>query len=110
MKTPKRRKRRSHLPSLSQVQRDMMRIQMQANAAIPSSVREAVMASMDSAANPNAENPIVIIASLERDERIGIEQAAQGYQQTLSAVGMRGRNALMFDTSLDELIAKEGDE
>lgn len=110
MKTPKRRKRRSHLPSLSQVQRDMMRIQMQANAAIPSSVREAVMASMDAAANKDAENPIVIIASLERDERMNVSQAAQGYQQTLSAVGARGRSALLMDASLDELIAKEGDE
>lgn len=101
------KKARKHLPAFSQVQRDLMQMQMAADARIPPAVNRAVMASLNSAANPNAESPEVVIQTLDIEERLNVQSAMQGYQQTLSGVGARGRNAMMFDSSIDDLVNSE---
>jgi hypothetical protein len=60
------RHKRSHLPSLSQVQRDMLELQMQSDKRIPNYVNQAVMASFNAAANRDAETPEVEITSCSR--------------------------------------------
>jgi hypothetical protein len=119
MKTPKPntrlkrsrpKKARKHLPALSQLTRDMLALQMQADSRIPANVSAAIMASMNAAANKDAETPAVVIASLEREERENVQSAMQGYQQILSAPGMRGRSRLMLDVELDELISQEAND
>jgi hypothetical protein len=119
MKTPKPntrlkrsrpKKARKHLPSLSQLTRDMLAMQMQADSRIPANVSAAIMASMNAAANKDAETPAVVIASLEREERENVQSAMQGYQQILSAPGMRGRNALLMDMEIDQMIQDEANE
>lgn len=104
------RQKRSHLPSLSQLTRDLLALQMQADARIPAYVNQAVMASFNAAANKDAETPEVVIQSLERDERDNVMLFMQGYAQTFNGVAARGRNKLMLDSELDEMIARENDE
>lgn len=110
LKRSRPKKKRSHLPSLSQLTRDMLRLQMEADARIPQTVTTAIMQSFDTAANKDAESPGVVIASLEADERNNVRQAMQGYQQTLGNVGARGRMALLMDMEIDQEIANQGDE
>lgn len=110
LKRSRPKKARKHLPAFSQVQRDLMQLQMSADTRIPPAVNRAVMASLNSAANPNAESPEVVIQTLDIEERLNVQQAMLGYQQTFAGVGSRGRNALMFDSSIDELVNSEGDE
>lgn len=102
MKTPKSntrlkrsRKGRSHLPSLSQVQRDMLRMQMEADARIPRNVSEAIMASMNAAANPDAEKIDVVIASLSQEEKALIVPFQAGYSAILGSMATRGQVGLM---------------
>lgn len=116
MKTPKpntrlkrSRKGRSHLPSLSQVQRDMLRMQMQADARIPPIVANSVMASINAAANPDSEKVDVVIASLPADEKALIVPYQQSYSAIFSGVGARGSARLLSDFELDRLIEEEAD-
>lgn len=80
---------------------------MRANKRISDVARNTVMASMNAAANPNAENPLVVIRTLEAEEQNNISQASAGYMQLLSGVGQRGRMALMMDTEFDSLVDSE---
>ena len=110
MKTPKR-KRRSRLPAYSQLRRDAFAERM-ADAGLPVVVQSAVMQSLLAATNPDAENPLVVIAAMDADDRRAIEAAAQGYAQTLNTPGQRGRAALlgMSDEEWNRLFDDEGDE
>lgn len=83
---------------------------MRANKRISDVARNTVMASMNAAANPNAENPLVVIRTLEQAERNIVEQSSPAYMQLFSGIGTRGKLALMMDSELDSLIAQEGDE
>ena len=118
MKTPKpkttlkrsRKKTRSHLPALSQVQRDMLRMQMEADVRIPRPVSNAIMASINAAANPDSETVDVVIASLSPEEKALIVPFEAGYSAIFSGVGAKGRNALMMDAELDSLIEQEAND
>jgi hypothetical protein len=119
MKTPKPntslkrsrpKKARKHLPALSQLTRDMLALQMQADSRIPANVSAAIMASMNAAANKDAETPETVIQTLDRDERDIVTQAMPAYQQILSNVGARGKSRMLLDFELDEMIASEGNE
>lgn len=110
LKRSRPKKARKHLPAFSQVQRDLMQLQMSADARIPPAVNRAVMASLNSAANPNAESPEVVIQTLDEGERNLVLQSLPAYQQILGAPGLRGKNAMMFDSSIDDLVNSEGDE
>lgn len=118
MKTPKRnttlrrsrpKKKRSHLPSLSQVQRDMLSMQMQADARIPATVSAAIMASMNAAANKDAETPDVVIRSLEEGERRAVTENLPIYSAILSAPANRGKQKLlaMTDAEWDALLDED---
>jgi hypothetical protein len=116
MKTPKPntrlkrsrpKKARKHLPALSQLTRDMLALQMQADSRIPATVSMAIMQSFNAAANPNAETPETVIASLEREERENVQSAMPAYQQILSAPGMRGKSRMLLDFELDDLVNSE---
>lgn len=102
----KRKKSRDHLPAYTQLQREMVQLRMEANPLIPPAVSRALMASFNAAANPGAETPESAIASMQAEDRTAIRQAAQGYSQIFDNAGMRGRNALLMDSSLDELISQ----
>lgn len=80
---------------------------MRANKRISDVARNTVMASMNAAANPNAENPLVVIRTLEAEEQNNISQASAGYMQLMNGVGARGRMALMMDTEFDSLVDSE---
>lgn len=90
-KTPKR----DHLPALSAEMRKMMQTQLD-TMPVSKAAKQAVMASINAAANPSAEAPDVVIRAMETDDQQVILQAARGYEQTLGAVGMRGRMRLMM--------------
>lgn len=110
MKIPKRKKPRSHLPALSRMERELLAARLAAESRLSESAKVAVMRSMQAAANPVAETPAMAIAALDPDDRTGVQEAGRGYAQTLSAVGSRGKMALMLDSELDDLIASQGDE
>jgi hypothetical protein len=107
MKTPKPntslkrsrpKKARKHLPSLSQLTRDMLAMQMLADSRIPARVSEAVMQSFNAAANPNAETPETVIETLDPMEKALVKNAISDYQQVFGNVGMKGRMGLMMMT------------
>lgn len=119
MKTPKPntslkrsrpKKTRKHLPSLSQLTRDMLALQMAADARIPSNVGQAIMQSFNAAANPNAETPETVIETLDAPEKTIVRQSIPAYQRILGNVGARGRSRMLLDMELDDMIAQEGDE
>jgi hypothetical protein len=119
MKTPKPntrlkrsrpKKARKHLPALSQLTRDMLALQMQADSRIPANVSAAIMASMNAAANKDAETPAVVIASLEREEQAIVRESMPAYQQILSNVGARGSSRMLLDFELDSLIEQEAND
>jgi hypothetical protein len=113
MKTPKRKPApRTHLPRMNNLELEALQARLMRESGISIEGKTAVMLSMRAAANPRAESPEVVISTLESEERENVQSAMIGYQQTLSNVGARGRNALMFDAELDLLIAQdsEGDE
>jgi hypothetical protein len=71
---------------------------------------KAKMDGQNAAANPNAETPQTVIATLDPAERMPVLIAQQSYEQMLGSIGARGRNALMMDVSLDDEIANQVDE
>jgi hypothetical protein len=73
-------------------------------------MKNTVMDSLNAAANPNAETPQTVIATLDPAERMPVLIAQQSYEQMLGSIGARGRNALMMDVSLDDEIANQVDE
>lgn len=111
MKTPKRNttlkrsRKRSHLPALSPAARTIINERLNA---IPfmQSTRDTVMASLNAAANKDAETVDVVIQSLEAEDRNAVRIEAQGYKTLLAGVGMRGKGRLMMDSSIDELISQ----
>ena len=110
LKRSRPRKARSHLPSLSQLTRDMLRLQMEADSRIPANVGAAIMQSFNAAANKGAESPDVVIETLDAPEKQIVKDAMQGYEQTLGNVGARGRMRLMMDSELDSLIEQEAND
>lgn len=115
MKTPKRNttlkrsRKRSHLPALSPAARTIINERLNA---IPlmQSTRDTVMASLNAAANKDAETPRVVIDSLSHEEKALIVPFEAGYSAIFDVAGARGRNALMMDMELDSMIARENDE
>lgn len=105
MRQPKRPKPRSRLPSLSRPRLQFIADTL-AQSGQPRFVQDAVMQSLLAATNPSAESPLVVIQTLEMEERLNIQQASQGYAQTLNAVGQRGRAALsmMSDQEWQKLL------
>jgi hypothetical protein len=104
------RPKRSHLPSLSKIQRDLLALEMQADARIPNYVNQAVMASFNAAANRDSETPEVVIQTLDEPEKQIALLSMQGYAQTFNGIAARGRNKLMMDSELDTLIQQEADD
>ena len=90
-----RKKARSHLPSLSQVQRDMLQMTMQSDPRLTTAIVQNVMASFNAAANPQAETPRVVIDSLPQEERALIVPYEASYGQILGRTAIQGQNALM---------------
>lgn len=82
---------------------------MEADTRIPPIVANSVMASINAAANPDAEKVDVVIQTLDPAERAIVIQSAQEYMQTLSQVGQRGRMGLMgmTDQEWDDLVGGE---
>lgn len=118
MKTPKPntslkrsrpKKARKHLPALSQLTRDMLALQMQADSRIPATVSAAIMASMNAAANPNAETVETVIETLGVEEKTLVKNSISDYQQILGNVGMKGRMGLMMmtDAQWEELVSDD---
>lgn len=118
MKTPKpktslkrsRPKKRTHLPRMNPLELEALQLRLMQQSGISAEGKNAVMLSMRAAANARAESPEIVIQTLDIEERMNVLQASQGYQQTLASVGMRGRNAMMFDAELDMLIQESEDE
>lgn len=110
MKIPKRKKPRAHLPALSSASLAIFRAQLDAMPQVSRAAKEAVMQSMTVAANKDAETPRVVIDSLPQDERALIVPFEAGYSAIFNGVGARGRNALMMDLELDEMIEAEQDD
>jgi hypothetical protein len=104
------RPKRSHLPSLSKIQRDLLALEMQADKRIPNYVNQAVMASFNAAANRDAETPEVVIQTLDKEDRDNVLLSMQGYAQTFNGIAARGRNKLMMDLELDSLIEQEAND
>jgi hypothetical protein len=107
---PKRKKPRAHLPALSPASLAIFRSQLDAMPQVSRAAKEAVMQSMTVAANPGAETPEAVIQSLDKEDRDNVMLSMQGYAQTFNGIAARGRNALLMDTSIDELIAQENEE
>lgn len=110
LKRSRPKKKRTHLPSLSQVQRDVFQMRMEADSRIPRDVVNAVMASFNAAANKDAETPRVVIDSLTHEEKALIVPFEAGYGAIFSSVGAKGRAALMADSELDSLIEREAND
>ncbi len=105
-----KKRKRTHLPALSTPRLDALRKALKAST-VPPVAQDAVMQSLRAAQNKKAETPEAVIASLQdAQERQSVRIAQQGYMQTLSSVGARGRSSLMMDNELDSLIAEQGDE
>lgn len=110
LKRSRPKKKRTHLPSLSQVQRDVFQMRMEADSRIPRDVREAVMASFNAAANKDAETPRVVIDSLTHEEKALIVPFEAGYSAIFGGVGARGSARMLADYELDRLISEEAGE
>lgn len=95
LKRSRPKKKRTHLPSLSQVQRDVFQMRMEADSRIPRDVVNAVMASFNAAANKDAETPRVVIDSLSPEEKALIVPFEAGYGVILGRTATQGQIALM---------------
>jgi hypothetical protein len=109
MRIPKR-KPRAHLPALSPASLAIFRSQLDAMPQVSKVAKEAVMQSMTVAANPGAETPEAVIAAMDREDRENIQLSMQGYAQTFNGIAARGRNRLMMDLEIDNLIEQEADD
>lgn len=105
----KSKTQRKRLPALNPLELEGFKAKMDA-LKLSSAVTSTVMASMQAAANPDAENPLVVISTMEREEQTNIAQASAGYMRLLNGVGQRGKMALLMDSEIDSLIQQEGDE
>lgn len=83
---------------------------MEADNRIPAVVAEAVMASMNAAANQDAETPRVVIDSLQQEERALIVPFEASYSAIFGGVGARGSARMLADYELDRLIAEDIDD
>lgn len=95
MKTPKPRKPRPRLPSLSRERLEQLNTLMAVNPIIPAIAQDAVMQSLIAATNPQAESPDAVIASLDKADQQAVRSAMPFYARTMGAMNTRGRAALM---------------
>lgn len=95
---PKKKPKPKRLPSLSLLARKGFQAEMDKLKSLSTGMKTAVMDSLNAAANPSAENPLVVISTLDREERDIVEQSSPGYMQTFSSLEMRGKLGLMMMT------------
>jgi hypothetical protein len=108
MKTPKRKTpARKRLPALNPLELEGFKAKMDALKGLSPAMKNTVMDSLNAAANPNAENPLVVIRTLEAEEQNNISQASAGYMQLMSGISSRGRMALLLDSEIDVLAQQE---
>lgn len=105
MQTPKppnrsRRKGRSHLPALPDASRKIFQAQIDSLRVSPET-KQSVMASINAAANPDAESPDAVIASLETEDQRAVRSAMTFYARTMSRMNARGRAALLGMTDAE---------
>lgn len=106
MNQPKRKR----LPALaSQQELERFKAQLQALPTIGQAAKDAVMASMTAAMNPEPETAENVIASLDPEDRLRVTSAAMTYQRTLSGMNRRGKQALLLMTD-EEFNRRLGDE
>jgi hypothetical protein len=103
------KRKRKRLPALNPLELEGFKAKMDALKGLSPAMKNTVMASMNAAANPDAENPLVVIRTLEAEEQNNIAQASAGYMQLLSGIGTRGKMALLLDTEIDSLIESESE-
>lgn len=103
---PRRTKRPSHIPALSPLELDEVQRRLDALPTLGTLAKQTVMRSLRAAANPQGETAAAAIKTLKKDEQARIQEAKQGYAQTLTQQVARGKAALagMDQASWDLLV------
>jgi hypothetical protein len=106
--TPKKRK---HIPALGA---DYLAFVLEALHALPvePAIQQQVEAMMVAAADPNAERPEVVVASLDEARRLHCQRTMQTLGQMQRGVLSRGKQGLrdISDEDWDRLVAEANDE